>query len=69
LGSPKTAIDDDEVVGFTQNGGWQKVDKVLVLLYRCSEWFRDEFVAWISKLRTISDGLKVSHSFLRRGSL
>ncbi|KAJ2917298.1 hypothetical protein MD484_g3128, partial [Candolleomyces efflorescens] len=29
LASPTTALDDEEVVGFTQNGGWQKVDKLI----------------------------------------
>ena len=60
---------DDEVVGFTQNGGWQKINNVLVLLYRYSKWFRGAFGTWISCFQEISDRLKVSCSFLRRGSL
>jgi hypothetical protein len=62
LGSPQTALDDDEVVDFTQNGGWQKINNLLVLLYRYSRWFRDQpFGSWISCLQGISDRLKVSH--------
>lgn len=69
LGSPKTALDDDEVVGFTQNGGWQKVDNLVPLLYRFDPWFRGHCRDWIRAVREISDRrrLKVSHSFLRRG--
>jgi hypothetical protein len=69
LGSSKIALDDDEVVSFTQNGGWQKVDKILPLLF--SGWLHESslFESWISHLQNISDRLKVSHPFLRRGSL
>jgi hypothetical protein len=68
--SRKTGLDDD-VVGFTQNGGWQKVDKMLPLLYSFSGWFRgsSSFGSWISRLQKIFDRLKVSHPFLHRGSL
>jgi hypothetical protein len=65
----QTALDDHEVVGFEQTGGWQKINNVLVLLYRYNGWFRDEFGSWISCLQEISDRLKVSHSLLRRSSL
>ncbi|KAJ2917319.1 hypothetical protein MD484_g3113, partial [Candolleomyces efflorescens] len=55
LASPTTAL-DDEVVGFTQNGGWQKVDKLFPLLvYSEPDLFR-EF--WSSEVHQVFDKLK-----------
>jgi hypothetical protein len=69
LGGAKNALDEDEVVGFTQNGGWQKVDNLVPLLYHFDHWFFSYRGAWISAVREISDRLKVSHSSSHRGSL
>ena len=59
------AIDDDGVVGFTQNGGWQRINNVLPLLYHRDKWLFDEFRYWIGALREFANHLKVSHSSLR----
>jgi hypothetical protein len=69
LTSAQTALDDGEVVGFTQNGGWQKVDNLVPLLYRFKGWFSYHCENWISAVREISDCLKVSHSSSRQGNL
>ena len=60
---------DEEVVSFTQNGGWQKIDYLLPVLYRSSTWFFNAFEFWIGPLCKFSDGLQVSRSSLCRGSL
>jgi hypothetical protein len=71
LGNPKTALDDDEVVGFTQHGGWQKINSLLSLQlqYRQGSWFYTNLGGWIDAVRDISDFLKVSHSSSRQGNL
>jgi hypothetical protein len=69
LGGAETALDDDEVVDFTQNSGWQKVDSLVPLLYCFDGWFRSNCEDWISAVREISDHLKVRHSSSRRGTL
>ncbi|RXW17460.1 hypothetical protein EST38_g8405 [Candolleomyces aberdarensis] len=37
------AIDDEEVVGSTQNGGWQQINDLLPLLYRKGAWSLQNF--------------------------
>jgi hypothetical protein len=69
LGSPRNVLDEDEVVGFTQNGGWQKVDNLVPLLHRFDPEFCYHCEQWINAVHEISDHLKVSHSSSRRGSL
>ncbi|RXW17449.1 hypothetical protein EST38_g8407, partial [Candolleomyces aberdarensis] len=49
------AIDDEEVVGFTQNGGWQKINNLLPLLCNTSPWIGDD---WIEALQKLTDRLK-----------
>jgi hypothetical protein len=66
---PQTALDDDEVVGFTQNGGWRKVDNLLPLLHPVETSFCEFRGIWIRAVRNFSDHPKVRHSFLRRDSL
>ncbi|KAJ2923821.1 hypothetical protein H1R20_g13280, partial [Candolleomyces eurysporus] len=52
-------IDEDEVVGFTQNGGWQKINNLLPLLNRSSdEWLPGTFEDWIEPLRSFTISLK-----------
>ena len=53
---------DDEVVGFTQNGGWQKINNLLPLRYREDTWLFRMFGPWINGLQNFTDHLKVSHS-------
>jgi hypothetical protein len=60
---------DDEVVSFTQSGGWQKLEILWPLLYRRRGWLRVFFADWTSSLHNIADRLKVSRSSLRRGGL
>ncbi|KAJ2915217.1 hypothetical protein MD484_g5212, partial [Candolleomyces efflorescens] len=55
LASPTTALDDDEVVGFTQNGGWQKVDKLLPLVILHPPYYID---FWYPSVHLVSDKLK-----------
>ncbi|KAJ2929821.1 hypothetical protein H1R20_g7267, partial [Candolleomyces eurysporus] len=45
LSSVPSAI-DEEVVGFTHNGGWQKIDNLLPLLYRLRSFFYEQFEKW-----------------------
>jgi hypothetical protein len=49
---------DDEVVGFTQNGGWQKIDTVLPLVYGLNRFMPR---TWMDNLRCFANNLKVSH--------
>ena len=56
------AIDDEAVVDFTRNGGWQNFNNVLPLLYRPDKWLFDWFEDWIRALRNFIDQLKVSYS-------
>ncbi|KAJ2917312.1 hypothetical protein MD484_g3118, partial [Candolleomyces efflorescens] len=55
LASPTAAL-DDAVVGFTQNGGWQKVDKLLPLL--TATWGGLFPKSWPSSVHQVSDKLK-----------
>ncbi|RXW20595.1 hypothetical protein EST38_g5257 [Candolleomyces aberdarensis] len=48
----------DEVVAFTQNGGWQKIDNLIPLLYLHGGWFSRNFDSWIGDLHTFTDRLK-----------
>ncbi|KAJ2913271.1 hypothetical protein MD484_g7154, partial [Candolleomyces efflorescens] len=48
--------DDDEVVGFTQNGGWQKVDKLFSLLLAKSLDFYQKL--WFPSVHRLSEALK-----------
>jgi hypothetical protein len=70
LASPKTALDDidDEIVGFTQNGGWQKLDNLWPLLIR-SGWIMQYLNDWMDAVQTVFDNLKVSLSVLHRDGL
>ncbi|RXW13665.1 hypothetical protein EST38_g12189 [Candolleomyces aberdarensis] len=52
------AIDDEEVVSFTQNGGWQKINNLLPLLHRLGGWLCDYFDEWIGSLQRFTDPLK-----------
>ena len=63
LASPIIALDDDEVVGFTQNGGWQKIDKLLPLVIVHPPYYID---FWYPSVHLVSDKLKVSQLFSRR---
>ena len=55
---------DEEVEGFTQNGGWQKINNLLPLLYGPDTWLFNSFDGWIDALNHFTDQLKVSHSSL-----
>jgi hypothetical protein len=56
---------DEEVVDFTENGGWQKIESVLPLMFNCHLRLK----SWIQCLRHFTSALKVSIFFLRRGNL
>ncbi|RXW20303.1 hypothetical protein EST38_g5560 [Candolleomyces aberdarensis] len=49
---------DDEVVHFTQNGGWQKINSLLPPLYRTGRYFSTSSRNWIVNLRGFTDRLK-----------
>ena len=51
-----TAV-DDEVVDFTQNGGWRKIDKLFPLLRIHGIPFRQD---WMASLRQFTAKVKVS---------
>ncbi|RXW13459.1 hypothetical protein EST38_g12393 [Candolleomyces aberdarensis] len=53
------AINDEEVVDFTQNGGWQKINNLLPLLQRKGNWFYLILEHWIEPLEKFADHLKV----------
>ncbi|KAJ2930614.1 hypothetical protein H1R20_g6485, partial [Candolleomyces eurysporus] len=55
--SSATAI-DDEVAGFTENGGWQKIDRLLPPLCRSYGWSSRSFDDWLGTLRSFTDHLK-----------
>jgi hypothetical protein len=59
------ALDDEEVVGFTQNGGWQRITNLLPLLFGFMFGTECSFVTWTENLHYFADHLKVSHSCLR----
>ncbi|RXW12696.1 hypothetical protein EST38_g13159 [Candolleomyces aberdarensis] len=48
----------DEVLAFTQNGGWQKINNLLPLLYRLVGWLFREFKVWIRRLGDFTKLLK-----------
>ena len=59
-----TALPDDELVAFAQNGGWHKIDKLLPPVCDASPRFvgpRDDWGRWIGDLRQHTSDLKVSH--------
>ncbi|KAJ2926454.1 hypothetical protein H1R20_g10638, partial [Candolleomyces eurysporus] len=49
---------DDEVLEFTQNGGWQKMDSLLPLLYRLDGRLSKEFYNWTQRLDLFTKKLK-----------
>ncbi|RXW19405.1 hypothetical protein EST38_g6439 [Candolleomyces aberdarensis] len=51
-------IDDDEILAFTQNGGWQKINNLLPLLYRPGRYLSNYFQDWIGALRNLTDRLE-----------
>jgi hypothetical protein len=50
---------DDEIVDFTQKGGWRKINSLLPLFVRLKEWPFQGFEDWIANLRQLADRLKV----------
>ncbi|KAJ2929823.1 hypothetical protein H1R20_g7264, partial [Candolleomyces eurysporus] len=52
------ALGDDEVVGFTQTGGWQKINDLLPLLYRLGQWLFIQFMDWVRLLDRFADDMK-----------
>jgi hypothetical protein len=71
LASPHTILDDidDKIVGFTQNGGWQKLNNLLPLLIRSDLHDLDVSPEWVDAVQIIFDNLKVSLSVLHRDGL
>ena len=73
LASPKAALDDinDEIVGFTQNGGWQKINNLLPQLIRSDmkDYFLQYSLDWVDAVKFLFDNLKVSLSVLHRDNL
>jgi hypothetical protein len=67
--SPHAALDDDEVVSFTQNGGWQKVDSLLPPLFISGYFDVMYYEEWINILHQLSNHLQVSLSVLHCGSV
>ncbi|KAJ2921767.1 hypothetical protein H1R20_g15325, partial [Candolleomyces eurysporus] len=51
-------VDDEEIVGFTENGGWQKINSLLPLLGRTNIHLWDYFDKWIAALLYFTDRLK-----------
>jgi hypothetical protein len=70
LASPKTALDDidDEIVGFTQNGGWQKLENLWPLMIDMNSIGR-RLQDWMDTVQIVFDNLKVSLSVLHRDGL
>lgn len=55
------AIDDDKFDDFTHNGGWQKIDKVLPLMYPANETGSSErYSGWLASLDIFTGRLEVS---------
>jgi hypothetical protein len=73
LASSQTALDDidDEIVGFTQNGGWQKLNNLLPPLIRSDlhQYLSDYSAYWVEAVQIFFDNLKVSLSVLHRDAL
>ena len=67
----QTALDDPEVVGFEQTGGWQKINSLLPLLIRLDvhEYFLRIRLDWVCAVQILFDKLKVSLSVLHRDGL
>ncbi|RXW11452.1 hypothetical protein EST38_g14403 [Candolleomyces aberdarensis] len=57
---PKATNIDDDVVDFTENCGWQKLDKLLPLVYGIGHWLFHYFKHWITTLYQFADDLKAS---------
>ena len=55
---------DDDVVDFTQNGGWQKINNLIPSLFHKDKSLPQYFNSWLLCLRRFSNHLKVSHSSL-----
>ena len=66
LESSKTAL-DDEIVGFTENGGWQELNNLLPPLIG-SDYFLNS-IDWVCAVQILFDKLKVSLSVLHRDGL
>ena len=70
LTGPQTALDDidDEIVGFTQNGGWQKLNNLLLQVMRSGmqEYSCDDCPDRVDAVQILFDELKVSLSVLHR---
>ena len=61
LGLAETALFENELVAFTQNGGWHRIDKLLPLVYLTKNYLlRSHWKHWIGDLRQHTDSLKVS---------
>jgi hypothetical protein len=56
----------DEVVEFTEKGGWQKIDDALL---RVTGGYGSDLTQWTRILGHFTWALEVSHFFLRRGNL
>ena len=56
----RAAAIDGEVVGFTQNRGWQKMGNLVPLLYSSREWLFDQSDHWIDCMSRFTSKLKVS---------
>jgi hypothetical protein len=61
LSAQREDLDHDEVVDFTQNGGWQKINTFFPLLF--SEG-GSPFEHWMNPLRSSTERLKVSSLLL-----
>ncbi|KAJ2925065.1 hypothetical protein H1R20_g12041, partial [Candolleomyces eurysporus] len=46
-----------EVSEFTQNGGWQKINNLVPLIYRLEGWLFQQFYDWINPLELFADRL------------
>lgn len=71
LASHQTDI-DDEIVSFTQNGGWQKINNLLPPLIRSDHvhrYFLDTNLVWVDAVQILFHNLKVSLSVLHRDGL
>jgi hypothetical protein len=73
LASTQTTLDDidNEIVGFTQNGGWQKINNLLPPLIHSNVdlYFLDNTSYWVDGVQILFDNLKVSLSVLHRDAL
>ena len=52
---------DNDVVGFTRNSGWQKIDDLMPSLVCSDDCI--QFGDWIDALRDLTEHLEVSRSF------